>query len=291
MNRRTFLTLAGAALPPARAAAAGFKLSVRVEPLFPGLDLPRQMEKVAEAGYQGFEFGDWRAQESAAIVKLKNKLKLECACIVGNRSVNPAGMGLCNPAERPGFLAELRASIEAARRFETNRLVVLTGFRVPGMTREAQHTSIVEGLKRAHDLAAPGKIQLVLEIINTLALVEPLNPKGDNHSRYYLNHAAGAFDIATEVASPFVKILFDLYHVQIMDGNLIETIRANIARIGHFHVGDVPGRHEPGTGEIDHRNVFRAIRETGYRDFVAMEYLPVKDAMQTLRDVKALAEG
>ena len=158
------------------------------------------------------------------------------------------------------------------------------------MTREAQHASVVEGLKRAHDLAAPGKIELVLELINTLAPVEPLNPKGDNHSRYYLNHSAEAFAIAREVASPYVKILFDLYHVQIMDGNLIETLRANIANIGHFHVGDVPGRHEPGTGEIDHRNVFRAIRESGFREFVAMEYLPLKDALRTLQDVKALAQ-
>ena len=246
------------------------------------------MEKVAQAGYEGFEFGDWRAQNAAQIVKLKNKLGLECACIVGNKSVNPVGMGLCDPRERDGFLAELRASIEAAKRFETRRLVVLTGFRVPGMTPEAQHASVVEGLKRAQDLAAPGKIELVLEMINTLAPVEPLNPKGDNHSRYYLNHIGGAFEIARAVASPYVKILFDLYHVQIMDGNLIETLRANIAHIGHFHVGDVPGRHEPGTGEIDHRNVFRAIRDTGYREFVAMEYLPLRDAVQTLKQVRAL---
>ncbi len=290
MHRRTIMkTLL--ATPLAQAKADNFKLSVRVEPLFAGLTLPQQMEKVAGAGYEGFEFGDWRVPDAAQIVRLKNRLGLECACIVGNKSVNPAGMGLCNPRERDGFLAELRASIEAANRFETSRLVVLTGFRVPGMSREAQHASVVEGLKRAHDLAAADKIELVLEMINTLAAVEPLNPKGDNHSRYYLNHISEAFEIAREVASPYVKILFDLYHVQIMDGNLIETLRANIANIGHFHVGDVPGRHEPGTGEIDHRNVFRAIRETGYREFVAMEYLPLKDSSRTLKEVKALARG
>ena len=70
------------------------------------LPLAAQIEKVAEAGYQGFEFGDWRAADSNQITKLKNKLGLECACIVGNRSVNPKGMGLCDPAEREGFLTE-----------------------------------------------------------------------------------------------------------------------------------------------------------------------------------------
>lgn len=286
MLRRALLQLpVMAALSP----ATGFKLSVRVEPLFPNLSLEQQIAKVAEAGYEGFEFGDWRAADAARIVKLKNRLKVECACIVGNRSVNPVGMGLCNPAEREGFLTELRASTEAAKRFETTRIVVLSGFKVPGMTREAQHASIVEGLKRGHDVVARHGVTMIVEPINTLAPVEPLNPKGNNHNDYFLDRTSEAFEIVKKVGSPYVKILFDMYHVQIMEGYLIERIRRNIAEIGHFHVGDVPGRHEPGTGEINYGNVFRAIRETGFRDFVAMEYVPQKDAMRTLREVRALA--
>ena len=187
------------------------------------------MENVADAGYQGFEFGDWRAQDPAAITRLKRQLKLECVCIVGNISVNPKGMGLCDPAEREGFLAEVRASADAARRFETKRLVVLTGNKVSTLSREQQHASVVEGLKRAHDIVAPHGITLILEVINTLAPVEPLNPK-TNHLDYYLNRTPEAFSIVREVAARFVKVLFDLYHVQIMEGNLIETLRANIAR-------------------------------------------------------------
>jgi hydroxypyruvate isomerase len=246
------------------------------------------MRKVADAGYAGFEFGDWRAEDAAQITRLKRQLGLECVCIVGNVGVDPKGMGLCDPADRAGFLAELRASADAARRFETSRLVVLTGNHVRALAHEQQHASIVEGLKRAHDIVAPHGITLILEIINTLAPVEPLNPK-TNHHDYYLNRTPEAFAIVREVASPFVKILFDFYHVQIMEGNLIETLRANIASIGHFHVGDVPGRHEPGTGEINYGSVFKAIHETGYRDFVAMEYVPSRDAMTTLAEVRALA--
>jgi hydroxypyruvate isomerase len=287
MRRRTLLKFPVSAVL-LRARQAGFQLSVRVEPLFPGMPLPRQMEKVAEAGYPGFEFGDWRAQDPTSITRLKQRLGLECVCIVGNVGVNPKGMGLCDPAEREGFLKEVRASAEAARRFETKRLVVLTGNKVSTLSRDQQHASIVEGLKRAQDIVAPYGITLILEVINTLAPVEPLNPK-TNHLNYYLNRTPEAFAIVREVGSPFVKILFDLYHVQIMEGNLIETLRANIGAIGHFHVGDVPGRHEPGTGEIHHGNVFKAIYETGYRDFVAMEYVPLKDAMTTLAEARALA--
>jgi hydroxypyruvate isomerase len=200
-------------------------------------------------------------------------------------------MGLCNPAEREGFLTEIKASMEAAKRLETTRLVVLSGFKVPSMAREAQHESIVEGLKRAHDVVSPHGITLIVEPINTLAAVEPLNPHGDNHNRYYLDRSTEAFAIVKKVSSPFVKILFDIYHVQIMEGNLIESIRKNIKDIAHFHIGDVPGRHEPGTGEIHHGNVFRAIAETGFPDFVAMEYIPSKDAMRTLIETKQLVYG
>src|SRR5690348_9398502 len=120
MRRRTLLQtpfLAGMA----QSKPNGFKLSVRVEPLFPKLTLEAQMEKVHDAGYQGFEFGDWRAADAGKVTRLMGKLRLECACIVGNRGVNPPGMGLCDPAERGGFLAEIRASVEAAHRFESSR--------------------------------------------------------------------------------------------------------------------------------------------------------------------------
>ena len=290
MLRRDLLRLS-APLVLGHPKPAGLKLSVRVEGLFPGLPLDAQIEKVAEAGYQGFEFGDWRAVDSNRILKLKRKLELECVCLVGNIGVNPKGMGLCDPAEREGFLAEMRASTEAARRFESRRLVVLSGFKTPGRPRAPQHDSIVEGLKRAHDLVSPHGVTMIVEVVNTLAPVEPLNPRGNNHADYYLDRTAEAAEIVRETGSPFVKILYDTYHAQIMEGNLIETIRKNIAHIGHIHVGDVPGRHEPGTGEINFPGIFRAIRETGYSDYVAMEYVPSRDAMTTLKETRAMALG
>jgi hydroxypyruvate isomerase len=278
MLRRTLLQSPAAALAQA-AVSRGFKLSVRVEPLFRNESLPAQMEKVAQAGYQGFEFGNWRAADPVQITQLKNKLGLECACLVGNRAVDPKGMTLVNPQDREGFLNEIKASSEAAKRFESTRLVTLTGNAIPSLSRETQHKSIVEGLKAAHDIVAPRGITLIVEPLNTLV----------NHAGYYLDHTPEAFAIMREVDSPHVKILYDIYHVQIMDGNLIASIRENIRHIGHFHVGDVPGRHEPGTGEINYRNVFRAINDAGFRDFVAMEYVPSKDPMATLAEVKAMA--
>lgn len=276
MLRRTLLQ--GALAQAAKPVLPGYKLSVRVEPLFKKMALEQQMTKVAKAQYQGFEFGNWRAADPAVIVPLAKKLGIECACIVGNKNVNPPGMTLTDPRDRAGFLAEIKASTEAAKRFETKRMVVLTGNEVPGMSRDAQHQSIVEGLRAAHDIVAPAGITMILEPLNTLV----------DHKGYYLNHTPEAFQIVREVDSPYVKILFDIYHVQIMDGNLIDTIRKNIAAIGHFHVGDVPGRHEPGTGEIDYGNVFKAIQSAGFKNFVAMEYNPSRDPSETLRDTRDL---
>src|SRR5689334_1911331 len=185
MQRRSVLQLPMfAGFAQAARKTTGFKLSVRVEALFRGMSLPQTMEKVAEAGYQGFEFGNWRAQDPVEITRLKNKLGLECACLVGNRAVNPKGMTLVDPADREGFLTEIRASVEAAKRFETTRLVTLTGNELSGISRDAQHKSIVEGLKRGHDVVAPHGITLIVEPLNTLV----------DHAGYYLNHTPEAFE-------------------------------------------------------------------------------------------------
>jgi hydroxypyruvate isomerase len=272
MRRRTLLQL------PLAARQTGFKLSVRVESLFRKMTLPEQMRKVAEAGYQGFEFGDWTAQEGAAIAKLARELKIECACIV-NRAQNPKqSISLTNPADRPAFLAAMRASVEAARRFETTRIVTLAGREVAGVARAPQRRSLVEGLKAAHEIAASADITMILEPFNTLV----------DHPGAYLYSMPEAFAIVREVGSPYLKILFDIYHAQIQEGNLVNTIRENIAAIGHFHVADVPGRHEPGTGEINYGFVFQAIRDAGYRAFVGMEYGPTRDSMATLAGVKRI---
>lgn len=282
MLRRTlFQGLLAQVARPQSQRSPGFRLSVRVEPLFRKMSLEDQMAKVAEARFHAFEFGNWRAADPDSIVPLAQKLGIECACIVGNRNVNPPGMTLTDPRDRTGFLAEIKASTEAAKRFRTARIVVLTGNEVPGMSREAQHKSIVEGLKAACDIVAPAGVTMILEPLNTLV----------DHRGYYLNHTPEAFQIVREVDCPHFKILFDIYHVQIMDGNLIDTIRKNIGAIGHFHVGDVPGRHEPGTGEINYGNVFKAIDAAGFKDFVAMEYNPSKDPMDTLHEVRELYDA
>ncbi len=141
------------------------------------------------------------------------------------------------------------------------------------------HTSIVEGLGQA----AP-----MVEEAGLFLAVEPLNVLVD-HPGYYLTTSEEGFDILGEVGSPNVKLLFDIYHQQITEGNLLDNIIPNIGSISHFHVADVPGRHEPSTGEINYSNVFAAIEKTGYGGYVGLEYGPTGDTAESLKIVQALA--
>ena len=106
--------------------------------------------------------------------------------------------------------------------------------------------------------------------------IETLNVLVD-HKGYYLATSEEGFRMVDAVGSPRVRLLFDIYHQQITEGNLIANITANLGKISHFHLADVPGRHQPGTGEINYLNVFRAIAAKGYTGFLGLEMWPTVD--------------
>jgi hydroxypyruvate isomerase len=229
-----------------------------------------RMERVKRIGYTAFEFWDWKSKDVDAIVRKKDELGLEVATIMG------AGWKQMNTEEaRKAFVSEIQSSVAAAKRLGSKTLIVTTGLEDARIPRAAQHANYVAALKAAAPHAEAAQVTLVLE---------PLNTKVD-HPDYYLQTAKEGFEILDQVASPAVKMLFDIYHHQIMEGNVIQDITKNIAKIAHFHVADVPGRHEPGTGEINYANVFRAIAASGYRGFVGLEYKPSRSAEETLRAV------
>jgi hydroxypyruvate isomerase len=128
----------------------------------------------------------------------------------------------------------------------------------------------------------------LLQANGMTAVVEFLNSTVD-HPDYFLNLVEEGVDLMARVGSPHVKLLYDIYHVQVMQGNVIQRIRDSIACIGQFHFADVPGRHEPGTGEINFRNVFRAIYDLGYQGFVTAEYHPTDYTLRDLELVRDLA--
>lgn len=237
-----------------------------------------------EQGYEAFELFDWRdPEEWAGYSQAKRKYGLDCACIEANKGVRAPGCGLTNPAEREEFLKVLATGIETGRKIGTRMLVVLTGLEREDASRQEQMDSCVAGLRAA----AP-----ILEKAGMTAIVEPINTRVTRPG-YFLASARESFEVLRRVDSPNVKLLFDIYHVQVMEGDLIPQIRENVDWIGHFHIGDHPGRMQPGTGEINYRNVFRAIyelQEAGkFTGYAALEYHPSVPLAHTMEEVRHLA--
>ena len=289
LDRRSFLGAATGSLAlsglslPARAnlnGERGIRLSTTWG-LVSKMPVPDALALLARLGYDGYEMFDWRdAKVLEIFVGLKNKYPLRCECLVGNKGVTAPGCGLVNPREREEFLRQMGMAIEAAKKMESPQLVTLTGNELGGMPRSEQMTNAVEALRAVAPQLEKNGITAVVEILNTYV----------NHAGYFLYRVRDGAEMIDRVGSPNVKLLFDIYHVQIMEGNLIENIRNNIDRIGHFHIGDVPGRHEPGTGEINYRNVFKAIYELGdrYKGSAALEYGPLAPLEENLAAMRKM---
>ena len=186
---------------------------------------------------------------------------------------------LTDPARRDEYIAGLLESIAVARRFGCRTLISQVGPELATLPRCDQHQSIVDGLRACVPLLEEAGITLVIEPLNTLV----------NHPEYYLTASAEGFDIVREVGSPYVKLLYDVYHQQITEGNLLANITPNIDLIGHIHIAGVPGRHEPLRDcEINYPVILQALRRLGYQHAIGLEYMPLYDAADGLREIAAL---
>ena len=136
----------------------------------------------------------------------------------------------------------------------------------------------IETLRRGGEIAAQNNIEL---------LIENIDP--EENPKYFLTSSAEGFEIVRAVANPHVKFLYDFFHEQIAEGNLIAKLEKNIDLVGLVHVADVPGRHEPGTGEINYSNIFRKLGDLGYSRFVAMEFVPKGEPASALRAAREMA--
>jgi len=154
-------------------------------------------------------------------------------------------------------------AIEYAKALGCTRLNCLAGKTPAGPDPARVHDTLVENLRFAARQLASAGLTLCVEAINT-----------QDVPGFHLTTTRQTLRLIDDVGEPNVAYLFDIYHMQIMEGNLIKTMRDHVARIGHVQIADNPGRHEPGTGEINYPNVFRAIDETGYPGWVGCEYRP-----------------
>lgn len=246
----------------APAPSGGPKLSACIEAVFNKGPFEQRLDEVKASGLTVFEFWGWRNRDLDALLKKKEETGLELAAFSSE-----TGGALVAPGSAEKFVPALKDSIAVAKKLGSKRLIVTVGNEMRNVPRSDQHKNIVDALKAGAPVCEDAGVTLVLEPLNVLV----------NHKGYYLATSAEGFQIIDEVGSPNVKLLFDIYHQQITEGNLIQNITRNIAKIGHFHVADVPGRHQPGTGEINYAGVFKAIIKTGYDGFLGLEMWPTND--------------
>jgi hydroxypyruvate isomerase len=293
MNRRQFThTLAGAALgaaalkasplaanpmtPEGEAPGVPFKISVMLWTVFEGLPFEQRLEKVAEAGYRYVElvgeYEKWSEDDFRKVNSRRRELGISFDTTAG------LAHGVGDPREREAFLSDLRKALKIMEKIEYPAIIVMSGDVVPGMSRAAQHQSIVEGLKRAAEIVAGRGVTLLLENIDL-----------EENPHYYLWSVAEGFKIMEEVGHPRVKLLYDFFHEQISEGNLIEKLEKNIDKVGVVHIADVPGRHEPGTGEINYTNIYKKLAKLNFTGYVTMEFIPTGDPVQSLRAAREMA--
>jgi len=211
--------------------------------------------------------------EQEAIAREMQRLGMTMGIFVNNGTTGfKAGGSLTTgkPEERDAFLAEVRASIEVSKRVNAKWVTSLVGNADPKLPYGYQLANVIDCLRRASDLLQPHGIVMVFEPLNVI----------ENHPGFFLHANDQMYALMKAVRSPSCKLLYDLYHSQISEGHLIYNFDKCFDEIGYVQTGDTPGRKEPGTGEVNYRNVFKFIHDRGYTGLIGMEHgksLPGKE--------------
>lgn len=269
-SRRAWMASA-AAVPfafdsPASAAAPGpppYTLSINIEILFPRtMPRPQRIEMVAAQGFKAYSFWNTNEEEQDAMIKVQEKTGLKCTAITGPGS-SVGSTGLTKPGMEDVFLKEMAARAKMAAKFGGAQSIIFVGKQQTDVPWEQQRSQIVSGLKKVGDIAAEQNMTFIVEPLS-------VNP---GQGRMALDTAAVAFPVIAEVAHPHVKVCFDFYHLQLMEGNVITHLREGLSKglIALVQIGEVPGRKEPGTGELDYAYIFRVLRELNYKGYVDTE--------------------
>ena len=250
------------------------RYSICIPCFFGDMDFCDALRRIRSLGFDAAETWNWPGLD---LDRVHATCEGEGMSLVGFCTTD---FRLTDPARRDGWLHALEASARAAVRAGATNLITQPGPDT-GAPREAQRDSIAAGLRAARDILGEQGVTLLLE---------PLNTRFDHPDAFFLR-SEDAFGVVREVGDPHVRVLYDAYHQQISEGNLIPTIRDNLAWIGHFHGAGHPGRHDLPLGETNYAAVFRAIDEAGYAGCFGLEYFPLGDPEESLRGFRRLYLG
>ena len=230
-----------------------------------GEDLIGQLNFIADQGFTAFEDNNLKKRNvsdqnkiASTLIKRNIKMGVFVAHSIHWKEPNLASG---NKDKRREFLKEIKESVEVAKRVNAKWMTVVPGHKDLRLKDSFQQTNVIDSLKYACDILEPHDMTMVLE---------PLNFR--NHPGLFLTESPQAFEICRSINSKSCKILFDIYHQQIQEGNLIPNIDLCWDEISYFQIGDNPGRNEPTTGEINYKNIFKFIYEKGFKGILGMEH-------------------
>jgi hydroxypyruvate isomerase len=276
-SRREVLAAVGATLLPVPAVAQRVVQRARIKQsvtrwTYRSLSLPDLCRAAADIGLTAVDLldePDWRVVRQFGLI-----------CSMGYAGGGSIPDGLNVKANHNAIVANFERLIPRAEAERVPNVITFFGNR-RGMSDEEAIANCVEGLNRVKRIAEDHGVTICVELLNSKV----------NHKDYQGDHTAFGAAVITAVGSPRVKLLYDIYHMQIMEGDVIRTIRANRDLIGHYHTGGVPGRHElDDSQEINWRAVCLAIADTGFTGYLAHEFEPTRDPLTSLREAVALCD-
>lgn len=249
------------------------KFAVNVEMWWTRRPFLERIEQAAALGFPAVEFWPWQKKDLDAVAELTQKLGIDIAQFTA-WGFRP---GLNEPKNHISFVQSIVDGCAVAKKLRCKKMTVVGGDDVPGMTQAEMHENIIKGLKRAAPVAEEHDVMLILE---------PMNIRVD-HKGHCLYGSAPAMRICEAVGSSHVKINWDLYHMQITEGDLCGHLREGIEWIGYLQLADHPGRNEPGTGEVHYNRVLKEAHDLGYRDYVGLECRPKSGELAAAKGVAA----
>ena len=247
------------------------RICIPVPCFFGKMDFCEAIAKIAQLGFDAAETYNWTSLDLDAVRNACEQSGVELL------SMCTTEFNMTNPAKREDWLNGLKESCAAAKRVGASKLITQVGADT-GEERARQHDSIVAALKQAKP---------ILEDSGVTIMIEPLNIYV-NHPGYYLWSSREAFEIIHEVDHPLVKVVYDIYHQQVMEGNIIPSITQNLDCIAHLHSAGHPGRHELQFGENDYKVIFAAVDKAGYTGACGLEYGPTMDSVESLKEFRRI---
>jgi hydroxypyruvate isomerase len=243
------------------------KFAVNIEMWFTKLPFLDRIRATAALGFPGYEF--WPYEPQMERLDEIRKLNEQLGLVATQFTAWGFKPGMNDPKNRDAFVKKMEEACKVAKRLDCKLMTVVAGDDIPGMSQPQMHENVIEALKKAAPVCEEQGVTMILE---------PMNIRID-HKGHCLYGSRDALRICSEVNSKAVKINWDLYHMQISEGDLCGHLKEGFAagHIGYLQVADNPGRNEPGTGEVHYNRVLKQAHDLGYRGFVGLECVPKRD--------------